>query len=46
MERSHSVNAEYWFTIIEMEALFFMFSKSVRIGYFDLFLEFLKAILP
>ena len=43
---SHSVNAEYWFTIIEVEALYFMFIKSVRIGDFDTFLECLKAILP
>ena len=30
----------------EMEALYFMFIKSVRIGDFDTFLECLKAILP
>ena len=45
-QRSHSVNVEYWFTITEVEALFFMFIKSVSIGYFDIFLECLKAILP
>ena len=45
-QRSHSVNAEYWFTEIEMEALYFMFIKSVCIGDFDTFLECLKAILP
>ena len=33
----HRVNAKYWFTIIEMEALYFMFIKSVRIGDFDIF---------
>ena len=45
-QRSHSINAEYWFTVMEMEALYFMFIKSVRIGDFDTFLECLKAILP
>ena len=31
---------------MEMEALYFMFIKSVRIGDLDTFLEFMKAILP
>ena len=45
-QRSHSVKAKYWFTVTEMEALYFMFTKSVRIGDFDTFLECVKAILP
>ena len=45
-QRSHLVNAEYWFTVIELEALYFMFIKFVRIGDFDTFLECLKAIFP
>ena len=45
-QRSHSVNAKYWFTVIEMEALYFMFIKSVRIGHFETFLECFKAVLP
>ena len=38
-QRSHSVKAKYWFTVIEMEALYFMFIKSVRTGDFDTFLN-------
>ena len=38
-QRPHSVNAKYWFTVIEMEALYFMFIKSVSIGDLDTFLE-------
>ena len=45
-QRSHSVNAKYWFTVIEMEALYFMLITSVCIGDFNTFLECLKAILP
>ena len=44
--REKSVNAEYWFTVIEMEALYFIFIKSLRMGDFETFLECLKALIP
>ena len=44
--RAKSVNAGYWFTAIEMESLYFMLIKSLRIGDFNSFLDCLKCILP
>ena len=44
-QRPHSVNTKYWFTEIEMEALYFMLITSVCIGDFNTFLECLKAVL-
>ena len=44
--KTTSINAEYWFTVIELESLLFMFIKSLRLGDFSLFLYCLKKILP
>ncbi len=44
--RAESVNAEYWFTAMEMESLYFMLVRSLRIGDFDSFLICLIFILP
>ena len=44
--KKESVNAVYWFTVIEMEILLFMFVKSLRSGDFDLYVRCLKDMLP
>ena len=44
--RAKSVSTEYWFTVMEMEALYFMYLKSLRTGDFHSFLDCLKCMLP
>ena len=41
-----SVNAQYWFTVIELQTLLFTFIKSLRTSDFSLFLSCLRDILP
>ena len=44
--KSKSVNARYWFTVLELETLLFMFIRSLRSADFDLFRRCLKEIIP
>ena len=44
--KSKSVNARYWFTVLELEALLFIFIRSLRSADFDLFHRCLKEIIP
>ena len=41
-----SVNATYWFTVIQLEILLFMLVRSVREANFDLLLRCLQDIIP
>ena len=41
-----SVNASYWFTVIQLEILLFMLVRSVREANFDLLLRRLQDIIP
>ena len=41
-----SVNAHYWFTVIDLEISLFMFVRSLREANFDLFVRCIKDILP
>ena len=43
---SKSVNAKYWFTVIELEILLFMFIKSLRDADFELYVRCVQDILP
>ena len=44
--KSKSVNARYWFTVLELETLLFMFIRSLQSADFDLFHCCLKEIIP
>ena len=44
--RGKLVNAEYWFTVIEMEALYFIFIKSFRMGDFENLFGMFKGSCP
>ena len=44
--RKCSVNAEYWFTVIELEVLLFMLVRSLRESNFDLFVRCIQDIVP
>lgn len=41
-----SINANYWFQVMELETLLFMLVKSLREANFHLFCKTLKTILP
>ena len=45
-KRQTSVNADYWFTVIDLYLLLFAFVKSLREANFDLFVRCLENILP
>ena len=45
-QRKKSINAQFWFTVIEMEILLFMFVRSLRQADFDLFVRSLRDIIP
>ena len=44
--KESSINARYWFTVIELETLLFMFVRSLREANFHLFVCCLKEMLP
>ena len=44
--KGKSVNARYWFTVLELETLLFMFIRSLQSADFDLLRRCLKEIIP
>ena len=45
-QKSKSAMSYYWHVIIKLEALLFMFVKSVRMGNFEMFISCLEQIAP